>query len=264
MVDVLKRNNVQIIGNGKQVLLFTHGFGCDQTAWHSITAAFETEYKIVLFDFVGAGNSDISAYDSTKYSSLNGYVEDLLEILHVLKLSDVIFIGHSVGNMIGLLAAIKQPTYFNKLIFISPSPCYINDDNYHGGFDRTDLDGLFEIMDNNYLAWSKNLAPQIMGNADRPELGENLAKSFCSYNPAIARQFARVTFLSDNRNDLKNLTVKSVTLQCAQDIIAPTVVGQYLNQNTPGNQIIYLKATGHCPQLSAPEETIAVLKDLIN
>lgn len=263
MKDILKRNNVKITGNGSQTILFAHGFGCDQHSWHYIVDAFTDDYKVVLFDYVGAGKSDLGAYNRERYKTLNGYANDVLEICEALNLKDVIFVGHSVSSIIGLLAAVEKPQYFKRLVFIGPSPRYLNDVNYTGGFEKSDLDKLFEIMDSNYLGWSKTMAPVIMGHPNKPFLGEELANSFCATDPEIAKEFARVTFLSDNRKDLPKLEVESLTLQCSNDIIAPLDVGYYMKEHTPQNKFILLKATGHCPHMSAPEETIEAIKSFI-
>lgn len=261
--SIFKRNNVNIIGNGDNVILFAHGFGCDQNSWKFIIDAFSDEYKLVLFDYVGAGQSDLTEYDPVKYSTLDGYAQDILEICESLQLKDIVFVGHSVSSMIGVLAAKKAPQYFKKLVFIGPSPRYLNDDGYQGGFERSDLESLFEFMDNNYLGWSSTLAPAIIGNADRPELGEFLTNSFCSTDPDIAKQFARVTFYSDNRADLKDLNIESLTLQCSDDIIAPLSVGYYMRDHTPINSLVIMDATGHCPHISEPAETISAIKSFI-
>lgn len=254
---------MNIIGNGEKTMVFAHGFGCDQHVWSYIIEEFTAQYRLVLFDYVGAGRSDLSAYNSERYGTLEGYAQDVLEICEALNLKEVIFVGHSVSSMIGMLAAIKEPSFFKQLIFIGPSPCYLNEENYKGGFQREDLEGLFEMMDSNYLGWSRTLAPVIMGNSDRPELGELLITNFCATNPKIAQEFARVTFLSDTRAELGNLNVESLTLQCSSDIIAPVEVGQYIEQHTPNNTLIQLKATGHCPHMSAPEETVQAIKAFI-
>jgi sigma-B regulation protein RsbQ len=261
--STIKRNNVQVIGEGEQVMLFAHGFGCDQQSWQFIVDAFTTDYKVVLFDYVGSGQSDLSQYSSAKYGKLDGYAQDVLDVCEALQLREVIFVGHSVSAMIGLLAALKQPAYFKKLVFIGPSPRYLNDEHYTGGFERADLESLFEFMESNYLGWSSALAPAIMGNADRPELGAFLTSSFCATDPDIAREFARVTFFSDNRADLSKLTIESLTLQCEEDIIAPLQVGNYVLEHTPKNTMVVLKATGHCPHISEPEETIKAIKAFI-
>ena len=263
MESIIKRNNVNVIGHGTPVMLFAHGFGCDQRSWQFIIDAFTDDYKVVLFDYVGSGKSDIGAYDSEKYNYLEGYAQDLLDVCEALSLSQVIFVGHSVSAMIGLLAAIRKPEYFKKLIFIGPSPRYLNDENYTGGFDRKDMESLFEFMDSNYLGWSNTMAPVIMGNADRPEHGEFLTNSFCATDPDVARQFARVTFFSDNRADLGKLQVESLTLQCSDDVIAPQAVGDFVKAHIPNNQLVLLDATGHCPHISEPEKTIRAIKDFI-
>ncbi len=256
----LRRNNVRVLGTGSQAMIFAHGYGCDQNMWRFIVPAFENDYQIVLFDHVGAGQSDLSAYNRNKYSSLRGYASDVLEICQELSLKDAIFVGHSVSAMIGVLAAIEEPSRFAKLILIGPSPCYVNDGEYVGGFSRGDIEGLLETLDSNYLGWSSSMAPAIMGNPDRPELGEELTNSFCRTDPEIAKHFARVTFLSDNRTDLPKLRTPSLILQCSQDLIAPEAVGHYLNRALAGSTLQVMKATGHCPHLSAPEETLSAMR----
>ncbi|HSF39174.1 MAG TPA: alpha/beta hydrolase [Thermoanaerobaculia bacterium] len=263
-MSVLRRNNVQLSGRETgQPMIFAHGFGCDQNMWRFVTPAFEDEYRIVLFDHVGAGRSDLSAYNRTRHGSLQGYASDVLDICRELDLSRVIFVGHSVSAAIGMLAAIEEPERFEALVLVGPSPCYIDDGDYVGGFSREDIDGLLESLDSNYLGWSSAMAPVIMGNPDRPELGAELTNSFCRTDPEIARHFARVTFLSDNRNDLPKVTVRSLILQCSEDAIAPRCVGEYVHRNLPGSELVLMQATGHCPNLSAPEETIAAIKNFL-
>lgn len=264
MAEVIKRNNVRVTGTGERTLLFAHGFGCDQHVWRHLLRAFEKEFTLVVFDFVGAGGSDLTAYTSNRYNRLDGYARDVLDIIEELNLKEVTFIGHSVSCMTGLRAAIAKPEYFKELVFVCPSPCYINEIGYHGGLNREDLDGLFEMMESNYLGWSASMAPMIMGNAERPELGEELTTNFCSTHPKIALEFARVTFFSDNRADLKQLRKPSLTLQCREDMLAPLEIGEYIKANTPNNRLVVLQATGHCPHLSAPEETIAAIRSFIN
>ena len=261
--NIKARNNVQSFGKGKQVMLFAHGFGCDQNMWRFITPAFENDYRIVLFDYVGAGKSDVASYNPERYNSLQGYAQDVLEICEALQLSDVIFVGHSVSCMIGLLAAVERPDFFNNIIMVGPSPCYINDNGYVGGFERKDIEGLLETMEKNYIGWANFLAPAIMGNGDRPELGEELTESFCSTDPIIANQFAKATFFSDNRRDLSKLKTPSLILQCSEDIIAPVEVGNYLHENIENSTIRIMKATGHCPHMSAPEETVQLIKEYL-
>jgi sigma-B regulation protein RsbQ len=263
--SVIERNNVQILGNGLQPMLFAHGFGCDQNMWRYITPAFANDYKIVLFDYVGSGKSDISAYNPEKYASLHGYADDVLDICKALSLRDIIFVGHSVSGMIGLIAANREPALFSRIIFLGPSARYINDsDGYIGGFEKKDIEELLDTMDKNYIGWANFLAPAIMKNPERPELGKELTESFCSTDPKIARKFAEVTFLSDNRKDLKDLKVPSLIMQCSDDLIAPLEVGKYLHQHIPNSTLKILKATGHCPHMSEPEETIQVIREYLH
>jgi sigma-B regulation protein RsbQ len=259
-MSVLQRNNVNVSGRGKQPMLFAHGFGCDQNMWRLVAPAFANDYRIVLFDHVGAGKSELRAYNRAKYSSLQGYADDVLEICRELGLERVVFVGHSVSAMIGVLAAVREPERFASLVLIGPSPCYLNSGDYRGGFSREDLEGLLEFMDANYLGWSSAMAPKIIGNPERPELGEELSNSFCRTDPEIARHFARVTFLSDNRADLAKVNVPALVLQCSDDIIAPAQVGEYVHRQMPQSKLVVMRATGHCPNLSAPQETIDAMK----
>ncbi|MDQ3705895.1 MAG: alpha/beta hydrolase [Chloroflexota bacterium] len=262
--DILARNNVRILGNGTQPMMFAHGFGCDQNMWRFVTPSFEDDYRVVLFDYVGSGKSDPNAYSPQRYGALDGYAQDVLDICEALDLREVIFVGHSVSSMIGVLAAIRKPEYFDRLILVGPSPCYINDlPEYRGGFERADIEGLLDLMDRNYLGWASYLAPVIMKNSDRQELSAELEQSFCSTDPVTARRFAEVTFFSDNRNDLPNLTVPSHILQCSDDAIAPLEVGDYLHNHLPNSTLRVLKATGHCPHMSHPEETVEAVKDYL-
>lgn len=264
MASIRERNNVTVFGEGTQVMLFAHGFGCDQNMWRYVTPAFEKEYQVVLFDYVGAGKSDKRFYNKERYASLHGYAQDVLDICRELDLRDVIFVGHSVSAMIGMLAAINSPQHFKKMIMVGPSPCYLNDEDYLGGFTRKDIEGLLDTMEKNYIGWANFLAPNIMGNASRPELGKELTESFCSTDPVIARQFAEATFFSDNRSDLEKLKIPSLILQCSEDIIAPLEVGNFLLQNIPQSTLRVMKATGHCPHMSEPEETIHYIKEFLS
>jgi sigma-B regulation protein RsbQ len=260
-VSVVARNNVTVSGNpGGRPMLFAHGFGCDQNMWRFVAPAFADEYRIVLFDYVGAGGSDLSAYDPERYGSLYGYVEDVLEICRELNLWDVVFVGHSVSATIGVLAAIEEPDRFARLVLVSPSPRFIDEGDYVGGFSREDIDGLLESLESNYLGWSRAMAPVIMGNPDRPELGQELTNSFCRADPEIQRRFARVTFLADNRADLPRAGVRSLVLQVADDAIAPQSVGEFVHDQLPDSRYVLLDASGHCPNLSAPEATIAAIR----
>lgn len=254
-----------MFGRGEQPMVFAHGFGCDQNMWRFVTPAFEGEYRIVLFDYVGAGRSDLRAYDPARYASLDGYVRDVLEICDELELRDVILVGHSVSAMIAVLAATERPDLFSHLILVGPSPRYIDEEpDYVGGFRREDIDELLETMDKNYIGWASHLAPAIMNTPDRPELGAELTESFCSTDPVIARQFAQVTFLSDNRADLPRVSVPSLILQCAEDVIAPVQVGRYVAERIPLGTLRLLNATGHCPHMSAPEETVAAIREYLD
>jgi sigma-B regulation protein RsbQ len=253
-MGVVERNNVAVRGRkGGRPMMFAHGFGCDQNMWRYVAPAFEGDYRVVLFDHVGAGGSDAAAYDREKYGSLHGYADDVLEICRELELREIVFVGHSVSAMIGVLAAAKEPDRFDRLVLVGPSPRYIDAEGYVGGFTREDVDGLLESLDSNYLGWSQTYAPAIMGRPDRPELGDELTNSFCRADPEIARHFARVTFTSDNRDDLRRVDAPTLVLQCADDIIAPTAVGEYVHAHLPKSDIVYLEARGHCPNLSAPD-----------
>ena len=244
-------------------MVFAHGFGCDQNMWRFVAPAFADDFRIVLFDHVGAGGSDLSAYNRGKYDSLQGYATDVLEICRELGLTRAIYVGHSVSSLIGVIAAIQEPDRFAELILVGPSPRYIDDGDYVGGFSREDIEGLLDSLDSNYLGWSSAMAPVIMGNPDRPELGSELTNSFCRTNPDIARHFARVTFLSDNRADLPKVKTRSLILQCSDDAIAPQAVGEYVHRQIPGSELVLMKATGHCPNLSAPRETIDAIRAFI-
>ena len=260
-MGVLERNCVTVSGaHGAPAIVFAHGFGCDQQMWRYVAPAFEADHRVVLFDHVGSGGSDLSAYDAEKYGSLDGYATDVVEILEALDLGPAVFVGHSVSAMIGLLAAARAPEQFAKLVLVGPSPRYIDDDGYVGGFGRADIEELLASLESNFLGWSSAMAPVIMGNPERPELGEELTNSFCRTDPDIAAQFARVTFLSDNRADLAGVALPTLILQCRVDAIAPQAVGEYVQREIPGSELVVLDATGHCPNLSAPEETAAAIR----
>ncbi len=264
VVSIVTRHNISISGQlDGQPILFAHGFGCDQNMWRYVAPRFEDEFRVVLFDHVGAGNSDLSVYDLQRYSSLSGYAEDVVTICTELELRDVVFVGHSVSAMIGVLAAAAVPGLFARLVLVGPSPRYLNDDDYVGGFSADDINDLLESLESNYLGWSSAMAPVIMGRPDRPELGEELTESFCRTDPSIARQFARVTFLSDNREDLPAVVTPTLVLQCARDAIAPISVGEFVRDRMPNASMVLLNATGHCPNLSAPEETAAAIERFV-
>jgi len=255
------RNNILLTGReDKPVMMLANGFGCDQNMWRLVAPGLAQDFRIVLFDHVGSGQAEPSAWQPERYASLGGYVEDILRICRELDLNDVVFVGHSVSAMMGVLAAIAEPERFRRLILLGPSPCYIDDAAYRGGFSESDIDELLESLESNYLGWSAAMAPVIMGNPDRPELGEELTNSFCRTDPQAARVFARTTFLSDNRADLARVTVPTLILQCSSDVIAPLEVGAYVHAQIPASTLVTLQATGHCPHLSAPAATIAAIR----
>ncbi|MFD4033272.1 alpha/beta fold hydrolase [Streptomyces sp. NPDC058637] len=261
-MDVLSRNHVRVTGRaGGPVVVLAHGFGCDQNMWRMVVPMLERDFTVVLFDHVGAGRSDLSAWDRERYSSLDGYADDVLELCQELALGPVTFVGHSVSAMMGVLAAAWKPEAFAGLVLLAPSPCFVDDPGtgYRGGFSAEDIDELLESLDANYLGWSGAMAPVIMGNPERPELGEELTSSFCRTDPDIARAFARVTFLSDNRADLARVGVPTLVAQCSSDAIAPPGVGAFVHAEIPGSRLVTLNATGHCPQLAAPEETAVAI-----
>jgi sigma-B regulation protein RsbQ len=257
------RNNVRLSGAGDRAMMFAHGFGCDQNMWRYVAPAFEGDFRTILFDHVGAGGSDLSAYDASKYADLSRYADDVVEIGRELGLRDATFVGHSVSSMIGILASLKAPDLFGNLILVGPSPRYINDGDYIGGFTAEQIEELLNFLSANYMGWSTAMAPMIMGNPERPELGEELTNSFCRTDPEIAKAFARVTFMSDNRADLAAVKARTLILQCSEDIIAPFEVGDYVHHHIAGSKLVVMKATGHCPNLSAPAETIAAIRAFV-
>ncbi|MEQ8721720.1 MAG: alpha/beta hydrolase [Sandaracinaceae bacterium] len=263
MGNAIKRHDVRVSGKGERFMVFAHGFGCDRNMWRHVAPAFEDRFRVVLFDHVGAGSSDPRGWDPKKYDSLYGFATVVVEIAEELGIVDGVFVGHSVSAMIGVLAANRAPERFSQLVLVGPSPRYLNDDAYVGGFSRDDIDGLLDSLESNYLGWSRQMAPAIMGNAERPELGEELANSFCRMDPGIAKRFAEVTFLSDNREDLGKLSARALVMQCADDIIAPEAVGRYVHEAIPDSELVLMKATGHCPNLSAPTETIDVIRAFV-
>ena len=261
---ILRRNHVTVSGAGKRALVFAHGFGCDQKLWRFVAPAFEDDHRVVCFDYVGSGSSDPTAYDPVRYGSLDGYAQDLIEVIEALGLRAVDFVGHSVSGVIGLLAAIRRPELFDRLVLVCPSPRYVNDaPDYLGGFNRPDIEGLLDLMDRNPSGWAGFLAPIVMKNPDRPELTGELAQSFCAMKPEVARQFARVTFLSDNRADLARVTRPALILQCAEDAVAPEGVGRFVHARLAGSTYHAMRATGHCPHVSHPAETIAAIREFL-
>lgn len=262
-MSVLKRNNVVVKGKGGPAMMFAHGFGCDQNMWRYVVPAFEDDYKIITFDHVGAGGSDLSAFVPQKYASLDGYADDIIEIARELALNDIIFVGHSVSALMGIIASLKAPGVFTSLVLVGPSPSYINDGDYTGGFTKQQIEELLESLDNNHLGWSMTMAPVVMGNPERKDLNEELSNSFCRTDPGIAKHFARTTFLSDRRDIVANVNIPTLILQCSNDVIAPEAVGNYMHQQIKGSKLVLMKATGHCPNLSAPQETITAIKEFL-
>jgi sigma-B regulation protein RsbQ len=260
-VTAMTRNNVHVFGVPEaRPMVFAHGFGCDQNMWRFVWPRFADDHRIVLFDHVGHGGSDHASFDRRRYASLDGYARDVLEICAELELEDVVYVGHSVSAMIGALAAIREPARFARLVMVGPSPRYIDDGDYVGGFTHADIEELLDSLDSNYLGWSSAMAPVIMGNDERPELGAELEQSFCATDPEIAKHFARVTFLSDNRADLPFVATPALVLQCSSDAIAPQTVGEFVHRALPDSQLVVLAATGHCPNLSAPQETADAIR----
>jgi sigma-B regulation protein RsbQ len=262
-VSVQSRNNVHVFGQGDIPIMFAHGYGCDQNMWRLLTPAFAERYRIILFDLVGCGKSDLRCYDRAKYATLQGHAQDVLEILAEFAKAPAVFVGHSVSAMIGTLAAVAEPERFASLAMIGPSPCYINDGDYIGGFTREDILSLLDTLDSNYLGWASAMAPTIMGAPDQPELRQELTNSFCATDPEIAKHFARVTFLSDNRADLPKLQPRALILQCSDDIIAPMEVGQYMHRVLPNSVLRVVDNVGHCPHLSSPDAIIAAISEFL-
>jgi sigma-B regulation protein RsbQ len=261
--DIIRRLNATVAGSGQRSMMFAHGYGCDQNMWRYVAPAFERDFRTIVFDYVGAGGSDLTAYDVGTYASLDGYANDVVALARALDIRDGVFVGHSVSAMIGLITARLAPELFSKLVLVAPSPCYIDDGEYVGGFSRDQIVELLDFLDSNHMGWSQTMAPTIMGNADRPELGEELTASFCRTDPEIAKQFARTTFLSDCRGDLGPVNAEVLILQCREDVIAPKSVGEYVRRAIPGSELVLLDATGHCPNLSAPSETITAIKAFV-
>jgi sigma-B regulation protein RsbQ len=261
-MGVLERNNVHLSGSGRP-MVFVHGFGCDQNMWRFLAPHFARSHRVVLLDLVGSGHSELSAYDPEKYASLDGHARDICEVLEALQISGAVFVGHSVSAMIGLLAALQHPERIGAHVMVSPSPSYINDGDYVGGFERPDIEQLLETMEANYLGWSSNMAPAIMGAPDQPELATELTNSFCRTDPEIASHFARVTFLSDHRHDLPKLQQPALILQCSEDLIAPATVGEYMKSQMPASTLKVIRNVGHCPHLSSPGATLDAIESFV-
>ena len=242
-----------------QPLLFAHGFGCDQNMWRQVAPCFEDRYRVIRFDYAGSGGAT-APYDADRYATLHGYAADVLAICRDLDLHDVVFVGHSVSAMVGVLAEREAPDLFAAHVMVGPSPRYVNDGDYSGGFELADIEGLLDSLASNYLGWSAAMAPAIMANDDRPELGEELVTSFCTVDPDIAHRFARATFLSDNRADLPHVRARTLVLQSREDVIAPLEVGRYVAEHVPDGTLVVLDAVGHCPHVSAPGAVVDAMR----
>lgn len=264
-MNVLDRHNVRRLNAGHpRAIVFAHGYGCDQQVWRQVAPAFEADHEVLLFDYAGCGGADLAAYDLQRHGSLLGHAQDLIAVCEAAGLDRPVLVAHSVSTMIGVVAARLRPDLFSALALVAPNPCYVNQPGYVGGFEADDIDELLDTLDSNYFSWARMMAPVIMGHADRPELGQALANSFCATNPAVARHFARVTFLADHRADLAHVQPPCLLLQCADDALAPLAVGDYLQQQLPRGELLRLRATGHCPHLSAPQETTAALRRFVD
>lgn len=263
-MDVLTRNNVTVSGSTSgPAVVFAHGFGCDQGLWRLVAPAFEPTHRVVLFDHVGAGGSDLRAWDPARYASLDGYAADVVELLDTLDLGPVVFVGHSVSAMVGVLVAAARPDLLDRLVLVCPNPRYVDDGDYRGGFSAAEVEELLETMEGNHLGWSRRVAPMIMGVPERPALGEELTATFCRNDPEISRAFARTTFLSDNRSDLARVDVPSLVVQTRRDVLAPPAVGRFVHENLRGSRLVTLDATGHCPNVSAPDQLVTALRDYL-
>ncbi|MEI4771223.1 alpha/beta hydrolase [Psychrobacillus sp. FJAT-51614] len=263
MTNVLARNNVKVLGEGEKTIIFGHGFGCSQSMWRLMVPFFESKFRVVLFDYVGSGKSDLTAYDPEKYNSLYGYAQDLIEIIEELELNNVIFVGHSVSSMIGMLASIKHPDYFESLIMIGPSPRYLNDEAYIGGFEVSDVTELLDLMEMNFEGWASFMSLLAMKNPEKPMLAQELEKSFTAVDAEITRQFAKVTFLSDHREDLAHSTVPTLIIQCSDDSVVPIEVGEFLHSHLKNSTFRLMEAKGHYPHLSHHEETVRLINEYL-
>jgi sigma-B regulation protein RsbQ len=262
-MDVLLRNNVQTFGDGQTPMVFVHGYGCDQNMWRFLTPYFATDHQTVLLDLIGFGRSDLASYERSKYSNLEGHARDIVEIAEALDLQNAVLVGHSVSSMIAVLAAKMAPDRFSRLVLVAPSPCYLNDGDYAGGFDKSEIDELIEFLDLNFLGWSRQMAPPIMGSAASPEMVEELTNSFCRTDPDVAKHFGRVTFLSDHRGDIPGITIPTLIVQVAEDMIAPRAVGEWMHDHIPGSSFSVIDTSGHCPHMTSPSETANAIRSFL-
>ncbi|MEK8129639.1 alpha/beta hydrolase [Paenibacillus filicis] len=264
MSDVGVRNNVKMVGEGERTVMLAHGFGCDQSMWKYILPSLERKFRVVLFDYVGSGKSDLSAYTSKKYHTLHGYAQDVLDIIEAYGLRDVIFIGHSISSMIGMLASIERPEYFERMVMIGPSACYLNEaDEYVGGFEKSDIIELLDMMEMNFAGWASFMAPFAMNNPEMPMLSKELERSFISADPVIAREFAEVTFFADHRRDLAQAAVPTLIMQCSDDSVVPLEAGEYLHRHLKNSTFQLMEAKGHYPHISHPDETIRLIHEYL-
>ncbi len=257
-MNIITRNNVKISGAGEEVLMLSHGYGCSQKMWSLVLPELEKTHRVVLFDHIGSGASEVAYYDKVKYGSLNGYAEDVIEVIQELGIGPVTFVGHSVSAMIGVSAANKRPDLFRGLVLVTPSPCYVNTGDYVGGFTRDAIEGLIHSLEANFAEWARAIAPVLTGNDSQQ--GQVLAESFCQIRPDIAKHFARVTFTSDSRSELPKIDLPVLILQCTDDVIAPEGVGSYVHRQIKGSRLVKLMCTGHCPHLTAPKEFVEALR----
>ncbi|EKB49801.1 alpha/beta fold hydrolase [Cecembia lonarensis] len=260
---IQKKYNIKYQDSGKPVLVFAHGYGCDQSMWRFVAPAFEEKYDVLLFDYVGSGNSDIKEYNPSKYNTLYAYAEDVLEIITYLNKSEVIFVGHSVSAIIGILAAKMQPQFFQNLVLVSPSPYFINDGAYKGGFSKEDIEEIITTVEDNFIGWTSFVTPVIVGNKERMEFASELEKSFCSMDPVAARQFAKITFSSDHREDLAGIDVPCLIIQCQFDQLAPIEVGDFMHEKLTSSQLVVIEEWGHCPHLTSPGKVIASIDQFL-
>jgi sigma-B regulation protein RsbQ len=263
--NIIKRNNVKVIGNGEKTLMFAHGFGCDQNMWERLTPYFKDDYRLVLFDYVGSGQSELSAFDRQRYSSINGYAQDIIDVCEALYINEAVFIGHSVSCSAGIVAANLHPEYFSQLVLIGPSPCFLNlPPDYLGGFDKQDLEELLELMDQNFVGWANYLAPVVAGLSGEGQIAGELSASFCSTDPLVAKTFARTTFFADNRKDFEQNNIPCLLLQHEKDTLAPLNVGEYLNSNTAKSTYRVLDVVGHCAHMSHAELVSETIKKYLS
>ena len=261
---LVARNNVRISGLDRgRAMVFVHGFGCAQGVWRGVAPAFEADHRVVLYDHVGSGNADLSAYSPERYATLQAYAEDLVEIAEHLGVQGGVMVGHSVGATIGILAERLRPGLFDHLVLLGPSPRYVNTDGYVGGFEQRDIDDLLDTLASNHLGWSRQMAPVIMGRPDRPDLEDELTDSFCRTDPRAAEGFARATFLADNREDLPHVRARALVVQCTDDPIAPVLVGEYVHRQIPRSALVTVETSGHCPHMSEPDAVIRAMREFL-